>query len=117
RQLGLLPSGPHRRKLGFRRHRSNSARTPQRAWVDSWRQPRIVGQEHQAPAQGLHRGAGLDVVAFREYLVTLRKLVADAQAQRKSGEALADAVMPALSDKYGRWDFFKYEILRGHTSW
>ena len=39
---------------------------------------------------------------------TLRKLVSDAQALRKSGEALADAVMPALSDKYNRWDAFKY---------
>jgi glyoxylase-like metal-dependent hydrolase (beta-lactamase superfamily II) len=48
-----------------------------------------------------------DVEAFREYLATLRKLVSDAQALRKSGEALADAVMPALSDKYSRWDSFK----------
>src|SRR2546428_144443 len=57
-----------------------------------------------------HRNVGnaQDVAAFREYLATLRKLVSDAQALRKSGEALADAVMPALSDKYNRWDFFKY---------
>ena len=48
-----------------------------------------------------------DVEAFRDYLTTLRKLVSDAEAQRKSGEALADAVMPALSDKYSRWDSFK----------
>ena len=47
-------------------------------------------------------------MAFREYLATLRKLVADAQGQRKSGEALADAVMPALSEKYNRWDGFTY---------
>ncbi|OLE80783.1 MAG: hypothetical protein AUF76_14170 [Acidobacteria bacterium 13_1_20CM_2_65_9] len=53
-------------------------------------------------------GNAQDVAAFREYLATLRKLVSDAQALRKSGEALADAVMPALSDKYNRWDFFKY---------
>ena len=46
------------------------------------------------------------MVAFREYLATLRKLVADAQALRKSGEALADAVMPSLSDKCNRWDAF-----------
>jgi hypothetical protein len=26
---------------------------------------------------------------------------------RKSGEALADAVLPALSDKYNRWGSFK----------
>jgi len=53
-------------------------------------------------------GNAHDVMAFREYLATLRKLVSDAQAMRKSGEALADAVMPALSDKYSRWDYFKY---------
>ena len=53
-------------------------------------------------------GNALDVVAFREYLATLRKLVADAQTLRKSGDSLADAVMPALSEKYSRWEFFKY---------
>ena len=49
-----------------------------------------------------------DDAAFREYLATLRKLVADAQAQGKSGNALAEAVMPPLTEKYGHWDFFKY---------
>ena len=53
-------------------------------------------------------GNAQDVAAFREYLATLRKLVSDAQALGKSGEALADAVMPALSDKYSRWDSFMY---------
>jgi glyoxylase-like metal-dependent hydrolase (beta-lactamase superfamily II) len=49
-----------------------------------------------------------DVTAFREYLATLRKLVSDAQAVGKSGEGLADAVMPALSARYSRWDGFEY---------
>jgi cyclase len=44
-----------------------------------------------------------DVIAFREYLVTLRKLVSDAQAAGKSGEPLADAVLPQLSERYSRW--------------
>ncbi len=52
-------------------------------------------------------GNAQDVVAFREYLATLRKLVSDAQAQGKSGDALAEAVMPALTEKYGQWVFFK----------
>jgi cyclase len=52
-------------------------------------------------------GTAQDVTAFREYLATLRTLVADAQALRKSGEALADSVLLALSDKYGAWDSFK----------
>jgi cyclase len=52
-------------------------------------------------------GNAQDVAAFREYLATLRKLISDAQAQGKSGDALADTVMPALAEKYGQWDFFK----------
>lgn len=52
-------------------------------------------------------GNAQDVAAFREYLATLRKLVANAQAQGKSGSALAEAVMPALTEKYGHWEFFK----------
>jgi len=52
-------------------------------------------------------GTAKDLAALREYLVTLRKLVADAQAVGKSGDALAEAVMPGLSDKYSRWDGFE----------
>jgi cyclase len=53
-------------------------------------------------------GTTQDVIGFREYLTTLRKLVADARTQGKSDDALADAVMPALGEKYGQWDYFKY---------
>jgi len=53
-------------------------------------------------------GNAQDVGAFRDYLVTLGKLVSDAQARNLSGEALADAVIPALTDKYSGWDAFKY---------
>jgi glyoxylase-like metal-dependent hydrolase (beta-lactamase superfamily II) len=53
-------------------------------------------------------GNAQDVAEFREYLVTLRKLVNDAQAQGRSGDPLAEAVMPALTEKYGQWDVFKY---------
>jgi glyoxylase-like metal-dependent hydrolase (beta-lactamase superfamily II) len=49
-----------------------------------------------------------DVAAFRDYLVTLRKLVADAQAQSKSGEAVVDAVIRPLTEHFGQWEFFKY---------
>ena len=31
----------------------------------------------------------------------------DAQARGKGGDALAEAVMPPLTRKYGQWDFFK----------
>jgi cyclase len=47
-----------------------------------------------------------DVVAFREYLVTLRHLVSDAQRAGKSTEEVVVAVMPALTEKYGQWQLF-----------
>lgn len=48
------------------------------------------------------------VVAFRDYLAALYKLVADARTQGRSGKALADAVLPALATKYGKWEYFSY---------
>jgi glyoxylase-like metal-dependent hydrolase (beta-lactamase superfamily II) len=53
-------------------------------------------------------GSAKDVTAFRDYLATLQKLVADAQAQGKAGDALAETVLPAFTAKYGEWDFFKF---------
>jgi cyclase len=49
-----------------------------------------------------------DIVAFRDYLSTLRKLATDAHAQGNSNTELAKAVMPVLRDKYGEWDFFGF---------
>ena len=45
-------------------------------------------------------GKAQDVAAFREYLMLLRGLVKEAQAQGQSGDAVAAAVMPALKEKY-----------------
>ena len=53
-------------------------------------------------------GSARDVLAFREYVVTLRTLVAEAQALRQSSEALADAVMPKLGARYSSWNGFEY---------
>jgi glyoxylase-like metal-dependent hydrolase (beta-lactamase superfamily II) len=53
-------------------------------------------------------GNAQDVTAFRDYLTTLQKLVADARASGKTGDALTEAVMPALAEKYGQWEYFKY---------
>ena len=61
-----------------------------------------------------HGGVGTieDVGAFRQYLVTLRQLVLDAQVIGKSGEALADVVVKTLNSKYKSWaesaDAFNY---------
>jgi cyclase len=53
-------------------------------------------------------GNARDVAAFRDYLATLRKLVADARAQGRSGAAVVKAVMTPLTEQYGHWDHFKY---------
>jgi cyclase len=53
-------------------------------------------------------GDAQDVATLREFLATLRKLVTDEKAQRKSGDALAEAVMPELTEKYGQWNAFTY---------
>jgi cyclase len=53
-------------------------------------------------------GSAQDVAAFRQYLATVQKLVTDARAQGKSGGAIAEAVLPALTEKYGQWEYFKY---------
>jgi cyclase len=53
-------------------------------------------------------GTAQDLTALRQYLVTLRQLVSNAQAQGKSGEALAEAVTSELTDAYGQWSLFTY---------
>ena len=53
-------------------------------------------------------GHAPDVQAFRDYLTTLRQAVGDARAAGKSGQALLDAVLPALKQKYGDWGYSDY---------
>jgi cyclase len=53
-------------------------------------------------------GTASDVKAFRGYLADLRALVAPQAGAGKTGDALVSAVLPALTEKYGQWDFFKY---------
>ena len=53
-------------------------------------------------------GNTADVAAFRGYLGTLQSLVGDAQRQGKSGQEIGAAVLPALTERYGAWDFFKF---------
>jgi cyclase len=49
-----------------------------------------------------------DVSDFRGYLSDLRSDVAQAQAAGKSGDALTDAVLPELQQKYSSWSFFAF---------
>ncbi|MFZ0212145.1 MAG: MBL fold metallo-hydrolase [Candidatus Acidiferrales bacterium] len=56
-------------------------------------------------------GHAQDVRDFRGYLSDLRDFIAQAQAQGKSGDALMDAVMPQIKQKYGSWNFFGFAKL------
>ena len=53
-------------------------------------------------------GHAADVQAFRDYLAALRQAVSEARAAGKSGQALVDAVLPGLKQKYGDWSAFDY---------
>ncbi len=47
-----------------------------------------------------------DVKAFRGYLVDLRQWIAEARTAGKIGDAIVDAVVPKIKDKYGDWASF-----------
>lgn len=53
-------------------------------------------------------GKAVNLRAFRDYLVTLRKAVADARKAGKSGTALVGAVLPRLQKQYGGWGWFQH---------
>jgi cyclase len=52
-------------------------------------------------------GTSKDVKAFRGYLAYLRELITVPVKEGKTGDALVNAVLPALTEKYGKWDFFQ----------
>jgi cyclase len=60
------------------------------------------------PGHGDEVGHAEDVRAFRDYLEFLREAIKHAQAQGQSGDALVKAVLPALQQKYGSWNFFSF---------
>jgi cyclase len=49
-----------------------------------------------------------DVKNFRDYLSFLREQIAPAVQQNKTGDDLVNAALPAVTEKYGEWEFFKY---------
>jgi cyclase len=53
-------------------------------------------------------GTAEDVKNFRDYLAFLREQIAPAVQQNKSEGDLVNAALPAVTEKYGKWDFFKY---------
>jgi len=81
-----------------------------RLWIET-----LDSLTNPAPRQGTvfvpghgDVGSAADVEAFRGYLTDLRAMVADPLKEGKSGEALVDAVMPQLTQKYGEWGIFKH---------
>jgi cyclase len=59
------------------------------------------------PGHGDVGNAG-DVKNFRDYLAFLREQIAPAIRQNKTGDDLVAVVLPAVTEKYGKWDFFKF---------
>jgi cyclase len=49
-----------------------------------------------------------DVLAFRGYLMSLRAALAQPVKDGLMGDALVNAVLPGLKEKYGSWNFFDY---------
>jgi cyclase len=52
-------------------------------------------------------GNAADVLAFQGYLAYLREQVAIPVKDGQTADALVNAVLPPLTEKYGKWDFFK----------
>jgi hypothetical protein len=52
-------------------------------------------------------GNTADVLAFRGYLAYLRERVAIPVKDGQTADAFVNAVLPQLTEKYGKWDFFK----------
>ncbi|MGH9678069.1 MAG: hypothetical protein ACRD36_13275, partial [Candidatus Acidiferrum sp.] len=53
-------------------------------------------------------GIAADVGEFRDYLANLRDIVKKATEGGKKGDDLVNAALPAVKEKYGKWDFFEY---------
>jgi cyclase len=53
-------------------------------------------------------GTNADVAEFRDYLGNLRNLVKKPVDAGKTGDELVNAVLPALTEKYGKWGLFEY---------
>jgi cyclase len=60
------------------------------------------------PGHGATVGDASDVRAFRDYLVFLRQAVSRSQAEGASGANVLKAVLPQVSERYGKWAFFDF---------
>jgi len=53
-------------------------------------------------------GTNAEVAEFRDYLINLRAMVKKPVDEGKTGDDLVNAVLPALTEKYGKWGLFEY---------
>jgi cyclase len=60
------------------------------------------------PGHGATVGDASDVRAFRDYLVFLRQTISRSQAEGASGANVLKAVLPQVSERYGKWAFFDF---------
>jgi glyoxylase-like metal-dependent hydrolase (beta-lactamase superfamily II) len=77
-------------------------------WIDTLDQVR-----KRAPSAAFVPGHGdvgksSDVEAFRNYLQDVRNMTEAPAKTAKTADDLANELMPALQEKYGKWNFFKY---------
>jgi glyoxylase-like metal-dependent hydrolase (beta-lactamase superfamily II) len=80
------------------------ASTP--AWIKTLdAMPAGYGTSTWVPGHGGIANAE-DILTFRKYLVDLRGAVSREQAEGKSGDALAQAILVGLKSNYGKWGFF-----------
>jgi cyclase len=57
-------------------------------------------------------GTADDVKDFGGYITDLRGYIAKAEKDGLSGDALTNAVLPQVKEKYGSWDAFDYFVKR-----
>jgi len=60
------------------------------------------------PGHGDNVGDESDIRAFRDYLVFLRQAVSQAQTHGASSADVLKAVLPQVSERYGKWAFFDF---------
>jgi glyoxylase-like metal-dependent hydrolase (beta-lactamase superfamily II) len=90
----------------WKQHVPNLIDATTKAWVESLdAMQKDYGPSTWVPGHGGIANAQ-DVLTFRKYLADLRTNVRLEAAAGKSGDALVQALLPALKSTYGKWGFF-----------
>ena len=96
--------------LAWNHHLPNLIDASTDKWIDSLN---LMLEHHPkatfVPGHG-DVATAADVRDFRDYLVALRKAVAGARAEGKSGSGLVEAVSAELDPKYASWGFYKHFV-------